>query len=66
LFALPADIDADLRSITAVRNRYRRLATQSGATIIEVGTPEIAGCLSTIVIIKDRNDLRWRYHLAIP
>jgi len=60
-FALPPDIDADLRSITAVRNRYRYLATQSGAAIIEVETPEIAGCLTTRIIIKVPQNLGMTY-----
>jgi hypothetical protein len=51
-FALPPDIVADLRSITAVRNVYRKIVTKSGAAIIEVETPEIAGCLTTWLIIK--------------
>jgi len=51
-FAFPPDIVADLRSITAVRNVYRKIVTKSGAAIIEVETPEIAGCLTTWLIIK--------------
>jgi len=51
-FALPPDIVADLRSITALRNVYRKIVTKSGAAIIEVETPEIAGCLTTWLIIK--------------
>jgi len=51
-FALPPDIVADLRSITAVRTFYRQIVTKSGAAIIEVETPEIAGCLTVRLIVK--------------
>lgn len=51
-FARPPDIVADLRSITSVRNFYRQIVTKSGAAIIEVETPEIAGCLTTRLIVK--------------
>jgi hypothetical protein len=51
-FDLPPDIVADLSSITSVRNFYRQIVTNAGAAIIEVETPEIAGCLTTRLIIK--------------
>jgi hypothetical protein len=51
-FDLPPDIVADLGSMTSVRNFYRQIVTNAGAAIIEVEKPEIAGCLTTRLIVE--------------
>jgi hypothetical protein len=51
-FPMPPNIEADIQSITAVRDFCRTLAMRSGAAIIEVDTPEVDGWLALRQIIK--------------
>jgi hypothetical protein len=51
-FPIPPDIEADLRSVSAIRAFYRALAMQSGAAIIEVDILQVNGCSAVRQIIK--------------
>jgi hypothetical protein len=51
-FDKPPDIEADLHSINDVRQFLRNVSIANGFGIIEVGTPQIDGCLAVRTIFK--------------